>query len=232
MNVRNLTDSQMKELVTAIWAKLPDHVRGYAFAQHDAGWLSFYDAMAEFGVPDAKKLQPLIDLAKVSGWWLPYDTACVIVDRPCALHLDDQGRLHNEEGYALRYPSGWGVCAIHGVRVPERIVLEPENLTLDYIRTLDNAEVRRIATERYGMDRYLVETGAQIVDLDYVPLAAGSSKRVPRVLVQTDVGRYLVGQDGSTGRTYFMQVSNEAKTCKEAHESISGLPDEQCVAQS
>ena len=81
------------------------------------------------------------------GWWWPMRGAIVFSERPVALHRDAQTRLHNTRGMAIEYADGWGFHAVHGVRVPEHIITEPEKLTVEQILAESNAEVRRVMIE-------------------------------------------------------------------------------------
>ena len=38
----------------------------------------------------------------------------MVSDRPCAIHLDTDGRLHNLDGLAVEWRDGWGLYMIHG----------------------------------------------------------------------------------------------------------------------
>src|SRR5581483_4839727 len=100
------------------------------------------------------------------GWWWPFRGAVVCTERPVCVHRDERGRLHCEDGAAIAYPDGWGVYAIHGVRVPAEIVLHPERISIKQCREERNAELRRVLIERYGQGRYLLDSGARVVHQD------------------------------------------------------------------
>ena len=105
-----------KELLKGSERPLP------CYGSHDAHWLAFYSAFLEFGVEECKKLIPLMEMAKCSGWFYPMDEVCILTPNPVHLSLDDQGRLHNDSRKAIEYPDGWGLYYIHGVAVDEKIV--------------------------------------------------------------------------------------------------------------
>jgi len=88
----------------------------------------------------------------------------MVSDRPLELHLEQVGptgwgshRLHNETGPVISWADGWGMHAWHGTPVPadlievgwdtERIMREP------------NAEIRRVAIEKLGWDRFVTDAG-------------------------------------------------------------------------
>ncbi len=217
-------------------AQVGDQVWNQVYGAHDAGWLSFYATWAEFGLPVAERLRPLMDLARVCGWWLPLRQAAILQHRHNILRLDDLGRLHCEDGPAVAYPTRADgtrleVYAISGVRVSKAVI--DNAFGIDDIRKEQNAEVRRIMVERYGVSRYAEESGAKCVHMDAVPISKGMSATMPRALFRFDDGsQWLYGTDGSTTRCYWMPVPSDVTTCREAHFAICGLDETLCVAQS
>lgn len=133
------------------------------YGAHDAGWLAFYDTMGELGLEEeVKPLRGVIEMGKLAGWWWPYDEAVIVTDRPTEIHRDEDGRLHNETGAAVLYSDGFGVWALHGLRVTQQIIEAPETLTVDQIKGERNAEVRRAMIERYGAERFLQASNAKV----------------------------------------------------------------------
>jgi hypothetical protein len=127
-------------------------------------------------------------VAQHAGWWWPMTGGVVITERPVRLERDTDGRLHSGTGMAIGYPDGWGVYAWHGMRVSAQIIEAPETLTVAQIRDEENAEVRRVMLERFGMDRYLRESGATVIDRsDYGTLyRAEISDDEPLVMVEVE----------------------------------------------
>ena len=64
---------------------------------------------------------------------------------------------------AVRFSDGWGVHAIHGVRVSGWIVERPDEITPAKIGSEGNSEIKRVMIERYGVARYVVDSGARVV---------------------------------------------------------------------
>jgi uncharacterized protein DUF6745 len=139
------------------------------WGQHEAGWLSWIDTFRRFGLKACEPADGLIMVGKSAGWWWPLRGAVVLTERPSQLHRDDDGRLHCEDGAAVLYPDGWGVWAIHGVRVTQQIVERPGTLTVKEIREESNAEVRRVMIERFTPERYLRESDATLLDEVHEP---------------------------------------------------------------
>jgi len=133
-----------------------EQVRSAAYGQHDAGWLSFNDYFrVVVPVEGTEKLSGLIRVAKSCGWWWPFDRAIILTERPTALHLDPQQRLHNADGPAIRYADGFALYSWHGTRVPAEMIRGEWDTTR--ILQEPNAEVRRSAIERLGWDEFVIE---------------------------------------------------------------------------
>lgn len=133
------------------------------FGAHDASWLGFYDYWHSVVGIDCSDAEGLWELAQCACWCWVYEDLAIVTDFPEEIHFDEQNRLHREDGPALTYSDGFGVWAIHGVRVPEKVVMAPETLTMQEINAERNAEVMRVMIERVGAGKYMEEMGAKAV---------------------------------------------------------------------
>jgi hypothetical protein len=127
------------------------------------------------------------------------------------------GRLHREDGPAVRYRDGWSLYAIEGVRVDEQVVLRPETQTIDQITGETNLEVKRIRIQRYGWGRYLAAAGAAVLDRRTTDCDA--TKEV--LYEHSDNQRVLVTSCPGTGRIYALEVDPQVQTCEEAQAWLS-----------
>jgi hypothetical protein len=128
--------------------------------QFDAATLAHYEMLDGYvrANPDVAAMHAVMEIARSAGPWWPFANTVVISERPTAIHLDDQQRLHHPTGPAVTYPDGWGVHAWHGVRVPANLI-EGEPWTAERILTEPNTEIRRSAIERIGWDRFIDDAG-------------------------------------------------------------------------
>ena len=124
-----------------------------------AAWADYFNAVLGIAI-DRSYLE---SIESCGCYWL-LNGICFASERPCRLNLDDRGRLHCGNGQSIGYPSGWGLWHWHGVQVPERVILSPELLTPREIIEERNAEVRRVMIERYGQDRFVIDSGAAVLD--------------------------------------------------------------------
>ena len=199
------------------------------YGSHDSHWLAFYAAFFEFGIDECDKLNPLMDMAKCSGWFFPMDKVCILTPNPIYLGLDDRGRLHNNNGKAIEYPDGWGLYYIHGVAVNKKIVEHPETITVKDIEDEKNVEVRRVMIDRYGFDcskenggvhgvgKYIQDAGAKEIHSDkwgtlYCKELEGDEK-----IVTIKVSNSTPEPDG-TRKSYFLRVD---PSCTTAHQAVA-----------
>jgi hypothetical protein len=149
----------------------------------------------------------------------------ILTERPSELHRDDEGRLHNESGPAVRYPDGWSIYAIHAVRVPQRVVEEPETITVEQIRGERNAEVRRVMIERFGADRYLLASDAKLVQEDECGKLWRVDLEEDEPLVMVCCMNSTAEPDGSF-REYHLRVPPTTKTAREGIAWTFDVPEE------
>ena len=114
----------------------------------------------------AEKIAGLDGLARSYGWWWPFEHVAILCERPYVLARDEQDLLHHETGAAIEYPDGWGVYAWHGVRVPQDVILRPQGITVGRIDAETNTEIRRVMIERMGYDKFVRQSGAQLISED------------------------------------------------------------------
>lgn len=194
----------------ATQASIGPHARASVAAYEEASWLALYHFYAIHLAPNG-----LYTLAcfneLVSGYRLGRMNT-VIVRRPKVLSCDDDGQLHSATGQCVSYHDGWGFCAWHGVRVPDKVILSPEQLTRDDFLNEPNLEVRRIIQERMG-SRFVPELGGRVIE-------SGPRGTLYEVRLPGDdperVAHYVQVQDASTPRQYFLRVPPRIQTAAEA----------------
>lgn len=101
-----------------------------------------------------------------------------------------------------------------GVLVPPKVVLYPEQLTVDEILDEANAEVRRVMIQVYGSERFYKEA-TTVIDED---TDAGGARKLLRVPTTTDTDAFALHVSvncPSTGRNYLLRVPPHVRTCRE-----------------
>jgi hypothetical protein len=190
---------------TRLWDSMASCVAAY----EDAPWLAFSGFFDVYLAPN--ELHALARLNEVvSGYWFAKEAA-ILVRRPRLLAVDASGRLHSANGKCVEYPDGWGFYAWHGVCVPERVILSPEQLTQADFLDMSNVEARRIIQERMGQ-RFVSEMGGKLID-------EGPRGGLYEVSLRDDpegVARYVQVQDASSERQYYLRVPPWIQTAEEA----------------
>ncbi len=110
-----------------------------------------------------------------------------------------------------------------GVPIDERIAFHPEAIEVREILEEGNAERRRVLLERIGIDRFVDEADAQVLDEDRDP---GGTRRLLRVPMLDDEDLVCVMvRCPSTGGRYLLRVPPTMKTCRQAVAWTAGFDD-------
>ena len=125
---------------------------GNQWCQWDS-YLTFFRHVAKLPL-DYDKYDAWETLARVSGPRIMHADFCIISDRPERLLVDDRNRPHCENGPFCRWRDGSALYAWHGIYTPRWIIEHPERITVAKIDAEQNAEIRRVMIERFGVARY------------------------------------------------------------------------------
>jgi len=167
--------------------------------------------------------------AETGLYWWPYHNFAVVSEYPSVWHRTLRDIPHHDNEAAIQFPDGYRIWVWLGQRVNAQIIAFPETITVEQVRAEQNAEIQRVMISRMGAGRYLKETHCELVDMDSLTLEGSA----PRALMRDDLGNmWLVGTDGSTARVYTMAVPPDVRTCKEAHERISGFDEKRLIVEA
>jgi len=158
------------------------------------------------------------EMCSLMGYVYPVEGVIFVSRRPVAMHVDDHGRTHCEDGPAVDYGPTMRLWYIHGVAVNEQIILHPEKQMISEIEEEKNEEVKRVRIEQYGVGRFLHEIGAECVDQD-----AHRWNGVRALLKARNGLTYLNCADPSTGRVYFNEVDPGCLTCEQADAYLASV---------
>ena len=111
------------------------------------------------------------------------------------------------------YPDGWAIYALYGVRVPQALVETPAD-ALDpheWVLKQTNAEIRREAVRKIGIERVCERLGAKVIDTqgdmyELLLLDLGDRRRRP----------YLKMRNPSLGVFHIEGVHPDVKTVEAA----------------
>lgn len=201
---------------TTVRLALLDAVRG----QHDAPWFAAFEAAG--AGPEA--VAPLAEVARQAGWWWPYQDVALISERPVGLHRDEAGRLDRADGPALSYADGFALHAWRGMPVPAEFLAGLADVSVERIRTEENAELRRVLLEHYGYERYLADSGAEPVHRDETGVLWRIVLPDDEPVVMVEVVNSTAEPDG-TFRTYWLRVPPSTRTARAGVAWTFGIPE-------
>ncbi len=150
-----------------------------------------------------------------------YEGIAFVCKYPVHSRLDPEHRFHDETGPALRFSDDFQAHFWHGRRVARELIEEPESITVDMIEKEKNVETRTILIERYGLERFLKESGARKVHEDECGVLyrksfnANGSDEGSEPLVVVMVNNSTPEPDGSS-KQYFLRVPPNVATAREA----------------
>ncbi len=215
----NLGDNLQDNLRDNLWANLGDMkiewVDAFSWGQWDIAWISYYTFPDRFIHPmfsneDRALLSQWERLTRSCGWIYALDGICFICDRPTEIHQNERNLLHCETGPALAFSDGYAVFAYKGVRVPAKIIENPEMITCSDVLKEKNVEVRRVMIERYGQSRFLTDSGSTLLHEDETGKLWERRFKDDEPMLMVEVINSTPEPDGEY-KTYFLRVHPEIR---------------------
>jgi hypothetical protein len=190
------------------------------YGAHDASWLSFYDFFKrECGlVEETKQLEGLFELATLAGWCWVSEDLVIVSDNPLHIHMKDK-ILHCENGPAILYGDGFAIYSLNGIRMKKEYVMTPAaELSVTTVMSEPNVDIRRELLRKIGLERFLKETEAKLVDTYTVKY---NGKQLIYNLLDIQLGnditaRVLKMDNPSINAIHVEGVEESCKTVKEA----------------
>mgnify|MGYP001576923680 FL=1 len=139
----------------------------------------------------------------------------MVSDRPEFIKMDDRGRPHCDDGPYCRWRDGWSLYYWHGVRVNKLIIEHPEQVTVKMIEEESNTEVRRVMIEKYGQEKYLLDSKATEIHRDDWGILYKKEMPNDEPLVMIKVVNSTPEPDGYF-KDYFLRVPPTIKRAREA----------------
>jgi hypothetical protein len=165
-------------------------------------------------------------------WWWPHRRFVMVCARPTVIHRElvspqrprgwGSHRLHCADGPAIAWPDGWGLWYWHGVRVSRQVIEAPASLTVAQIAAERNAEMRRVMVERFGLDRYILESGAKLIHSDECGALYRQEQADDEPIVAVHVVNSTPEPDGES-KKYMLRVPPTMTTAREAVAWTFGL---------
>lgn len=141
-----------------------------------------------------------------------FERFCLVSERPEIALTNDRGQMHSDQGAAMVFRDGYQLHFVDGVRIPSAMSTE---VSIEDIEKQQNVEVRRILIRRYGLERYLSNSNAQVVDCNEFGTLYKKSNRNDEPLVVLKVINSTAEPDG-TRKEYLLRVPPFITSAKEA----------------
>ncbi|XVQ11502.1 DUF6745 domain-containing protein [Spirillospora sp. CA-255316] len=123
--------------------------------------LLILEALRGGGAGDTGPLQARLRLAPAVGWWWALNDVALLTPPPAEVHTDDSGRLHREDGPAVRYADGFAQHCWRGQLVPPDLI-DPGWSAADIAHASDE-ELRQRAVRQLGSASYAATLAAENV---------------------------------------------------------------------
>lgn len=158
---REIAEAQTgRDFDTWFWGSLDSFWIGHYLFPHRHISSSFYSTDI------VKMLETFEIIARNSFFFYPLDGTCLVCDRPLYYRFNEQNRLHSTTGPVIEFRDGWKLWYINGVRVPEGIVMHPDQITVAMIQQEANIEVRRLMLDLYGVERFIKDSESHLVNTE------------------------------------------------------------------
>ena len=173
------------------------------------------------GEPAPRRVEGLIPLAQAAAaglfsYVVGRHRDLVAIERP-TMQLDREGRLHNWDGQpAAEWPSGGGLYFWRDVHMTDATGRNPNAATPARIASWANAERRRVAIERIGIEPFLHGIGGRVLQQDdYGRLWRSEHPIDGEPYVAVEVVNATAEPDG-THRHYFLRVPPTIRSARTA----------------
>lgn len=215
-------------LITLSWASVPEprYVNGMCLGRHGASHRE--DGPAWFTFSQDGTI--MSEIYYTHGSRNRADGPAEIVYSACGRIIYTaywrNGQLHRTDGPARLGMSVSGQITkmayhLNGVRVSQKTVMQPTELTVDDIDSEGNIEAKRVMIEIFGWVRYLKEKDAKVIDRRDDDVS-GTSELLMTTGTKDDPFYIFIGACPSTGRVYPMRVPRRFRTCKQAQVWLKG----------
>lgn len=197
--------------------EIPQHWEGIAATAGYAAAAARADA--------AGVAAPFAELAFHVDCLYPFAKTAVAMQPATTVMLDAQGRPHAEDGPALAWEDGTRLYAWHGRIVASDVVERGRPITRTCIDRETDSDRRWVLIERYGLGRYLLESGADEIQSDECGRLYRLFQHLRETIVAVRVVNHTPEPDGSL-REFWLAVPPRMATAREAVAWTFGLSAE------
>ncbi|AFH48951.1 Hypothetical protein IALB_1240 [Ignavibacterium album JCM 16511] len=135
--------------------------------------------------------------------------------------VDSEGELHCEDGPAFQSVWGEKGYCYHGIRLDERVIMHPEQLSAEEIISSGTLKIKNVMIEKYGLGKFVEEAGYIIVD------EIKSDKKIYQLLSvdikENEPVKVMKIVCLKTYKTKYLRVKHDIRTFEEAMSWSFGL---------
>lgn len=155
-----------------------------------------------------------LSLFRAAPMYAFFENVCLVAEYPDTVIVNDLLQPSTRDGAAIVYGDDYKVYAIDGIAVPRRFWEHPELTTVAEIDATINVALRRLMIEAYGASRYLMDSGAELVQEDKYGKLYRKELNGDEPILMICVKNSTMEPDG-TYREYFLRVPPFIQTAKE-----------------
>ena len=170
------------------------------------------------GVPMMDHFNAILNICRQASLCFCYPHR-VIASRKPVIQRWENNQLHCPDGPTMMFADGYARWLIEGLSVPSRFVTDPGSLSVEEINAEENDELRRVMIGQYTWDRYLLESGAQVLDTVY------DSDGIMQSLMAAGGMKVFCCACNSTARTYTKEVGEDCMTVADAQAYMMAIED-------
>lgn len=218
--------NKYQEVTKCTKDELKNQVFNFCYGSQEASWISFYKFMKEVvGIKNLDKLDKYSEILKL-GWCLFYDEMAIVCKKPLFIKMENN-LLHCATGPAIAYGDGTKFYYYKGIDMGDHTfaIDTPEKITVDHITKEQNQEVKRVLLEIFGYERYITESGAQLLHEDtfrnspvkFYRIKLNKNSRNEEITVDGVLVINSTAEPDGTFKKYFIKVEpNKYKRAVEA----------------
>lgn len=183
-----------------------------------------------YSAPNLESLNIWSRLLERAYALLFYEGIAFVCEYPVHSRLDPEHRFHDESGPAIKFADEFAAHFWHGRRVTRETIESPELITVEQIEKENNVETRSILVERYGLERFIIDSGARKIHEDecgvlYHKVFTSHDSLTDEPLVVVMVDNSTPEPDGTRQR-FFLRVPPTIKSAREAVAWTFGLDED------
>ena len=156
-----------------------------------------------------KSMKLTMEAVEKFYWFWPMASTAIVCVKPKHLRLAPEGFLHSTTQYAVEFWDNTKFSVMEGVLVPDDMLRQPENIDIDKIMKIGNAEVTRILIEVVGVRKIVAHYRGRRLDEE-------GNYILWELIINNRSCPHLEMVCNSTGRRYLEGVTPNCKTVNDA----------------